>query len=238
MSHVWTDAPRLKKCFKDEDHALAIFEKELKANIDELRKHGIFFSFTTDPMIKGVTFGMTYQAMLIALHHNVPVQILTKCTDWCMTTLQSGNWIFDNQILQKYRDKIAFGFTLTGRDDLEPNASTNAERVQAMKKLHQLGYLTFASIEPIVDLASSDKVMRDVFPYCDLYKVGLMSGGKKPSKEDLIKFVNRWNNYLEKAGGLVYWKNSITDYLGNDVAYPIDCCIDADFNIFSLRENG
>ena len=31
------------------------------------------------------------------------------------------------------------GFTLTGRDDLEPGASTNLGRIRAMKELHSAG---------------------------------------------------------------------------------------------------
>ena len=43
--------PQLKKCFKDETHAIEIFKKEVESNLSELQKHGLFFSFTTDPML-------------------------------------------------------------------------------------------------------------------------------------------------------------------------------------------
>ena len=43
---------KLKKCFKDEKHAIEGFEKELLQNLSELQKHGLLFSFTTDPMLK------------------------------------------------------------------------------------------------------------------------------------------------------------------------------------------
>ena len=33
MSHVWSDTPKLKKCFRDEEEAISIFEKELLANL-------------------------------------------------------------------------------------------------------------------------------------------------------------------------------------------------------------
>ena len=82
MSHVWSDEPMLKKCFKDKDHAVAVFEKEMLANIDELRKTGIFFSFTTDPMIPGKTLELTMEAVGLALRNDVPVQILAKRADW------------------------------------------------------------------------------------------------------------------------------------------------------------
>lgn len=45
------NTPKLKSCFKDENHAIEVFEKELRANLPELKKSGLFFSFTTDPML-------------------------------------------------------------------------------------------------------------------------------------------------------------------------------------------
>ena len=41
----------MKKCFKNEEHALTIFCKEAYQNKEALQKHGLFFSFTTDPML-------------------------------------------------------------------------------------------------------------------------------------------------------------------------------------------
>ena len=51
-----------------------------------------------------------------------------------------------------------------------------------MKRCHELGCHTFASVEPIVDIANSEWAMSDAYPYCELFKVGLMSGGAKPDK--------------------------------------------------------
>lgn len=45
------DHPELKKCFKDVDHAKEVFKKELQQNLEDLQKNGLFFSFTTDPML-------------------------------------------------------------------------------------------------------------------------------------------------------------------------------------------
>ena len=42
----WGNVPTLKKCFKNEEHALEVFEKELMANLSELQKHGFLLSFT------------------------------------------------------------------------------------------------------------------------------------------------------------------------------------------------
>ena len=158
--------PKLKSCFKNEDHALDVFEKELKANLSELQKHGLFFSFTTDPMLKE-TAPITLEAVKICCGLDVPVKILTKKTNYIfsfLTNIMAYKW-----------DNIAFGFTITGHDELEPNASTNQERIEAMRKLHEAGFKTFASIEPIIDLTSSFEMIAATNGFCDLYKVGLES---------------------------------------------------------------
>lgn len=228
MSHVWSDEPMLKKCFKDNDHAIAVFEKEMLVNIDELRKTGIFFSFTTDPMIPGKTLELTMEAVSLALRNDVPVQILTKRADW----LDADAWKAMCATINPDYKKIAVGFTLTRRDDLEPGASPHMERIAAMKRCHELGCHTFASVEPIVDIANSEWAMSDAYPYCELFKVGLMSGGAKPDKYELKRLVDRWNNTLDKSGKKIYWKQSVVDYLGDDFTFWMDSCVDADYNIF------
>jgi len=228
MSHVWSEEPMLKKRFKDNDHAIAVFEKEMLANIDELRKTGIFFSFTTDPMIPGKTLELTMEAVSLALRNDVPVQILTKRADW----LDAEAWKAKCETINPDYKKIAIGFTLTRCDDLEPGASPHTERIAAMKRCYELGCHTFASVEPIVDIANSEWAMSDAYPYCELFKVGLMSGGAKPDKRELKTLVDRWNNTLDKSGKKIYWKQSVVDYLGDDFTFWMDSCVDADYNIF------
>lgn len=75
------DKPTLKKCFKDEYHALKIFEKELKQNLMELQKHGVFFSFTSDFALSEC-LKLTMSAIDICIENEVPVKLLTKRADW------------------------------------------------------------------------------------------------------------------------------------------------------------
>lgn len=222
----------LKKCFKDEGHAMEVFKKELHANIFELRKHGLFFSFTTDPMLPG-TISLTEEAARVCLKSGVPVKILTKRTDWV------GAFLFELKMdetvwgIEPHRafDLLAFGFTLTGYDRLEPYASSNIERVMAGRRLHSAGFKTFASIEPIIDFASSYEMVQFSSDYCDLYKIGLKSGGKY-KKGDARRF-------LEKIKALpgthkIYIKKSLRKLL--DIDYPLenlgDNFVGADYDMF------
>lgn len=229
MSHVWSNTAQLKKAFKDEKGALRIFEKELLENLSELQVHGLFFTFTSDPFLPE-TFDLTHKAISICIDNFVPVKVLTKRADFLNKL--DGKWTAVHWSLSTVmKAYIAFGFTLTGHDELEPNASTNAERIEAMKKLHEAGFKTWASIEPIIDLKASRTCIEQTLGFCDLYKIGLMSGGKLPDKEELRSFVGRVCYLISANGAKVYWKDSIKKRLGRDIISA--ATVDRDYNIFN-----
>jgi DNA repair photolyase len=218
------DKPVLKSCFEHETDALDVFSKELTKNLDALQKHGLFFSFTTDPMLPQ-TIDLTWDAVGIAIYKKVPVKILTKSTQWV------DGWLadiknFDGGI--ENPELYAFGFTLTGHDELEPGASTNAERIKAMRKLHDAGFKTWASIEPIIDFESSYRMILESLDCCDLYKIGLESG-KKYSKSDLLYFIDFIACELVVP---VYFKDSLLKQAGTSRSELPSNCVTRDYNIF------
>lgn len=240
------DKPQLKKCFKDEDQALKVFEKELLQNLPELQKHGIFFTFTSDPCL-AETQNLTWKASMFAMEHDVPVKLLTK---------NAERWV-DNIIDNMHDDwkkYLAIGFTLTGHDELEPGASTNAERIRAMKDLHNAGFKTWASIEPIIDLDTSLDIIRKSYDFCDLFKIGLESG-KKYDKQELQSFIckvlmkpdNEFdkNEYMARrmlninphkaivTTKSIYFKDSLLKAAGCDRGNLPSNCVERDFNIFN-----
>jgi DNA repair photolyase len=237
--------PTLAKCFKDEKHALEVFEKELKANLPELQKHGLFFTFTSDPMLQETRMLSTGAATL-AVKNRIPVKFLTKVA--CINFIL--NWV---ALTGTDRSMVAFGFTLTGHDEMEPNASTNAERIEAMRKLHDAGFKTWASIEPVIDFDSSLKMISDSKDFCDLYKIGLESG-KKYDKVELQHFVSKSISLLtvlrdenelflrkmflgnvHKAydfNGKFYFKDSLLQQAGiNRENLPVNC-VSRDWDMF------
>ena len=222
----WGNVPTLKKCFKDEEHALEVFEKELKANLPEFQKYGLFFTFTSDPCL-AETQSLNAKAILISIQNKVTVKVLTKNAS---VALHSAKFGFGNYN-QLYKDFVSFGFTLTGRDDLEPNASTNSERIEAMQKLHDAGFKTFASIEPVIDFESSHRMINNTDGFCDLYKIGLESG-KKYSRVSLKMFVE-WILEYANPNAKIYFKDSLLKQAGiNRSDLPANC-VDRDYNIFN-----
>jgi DNA repair photolyase len=225
------DKPELKACFKNEAQALEVFEKELLQNIDELRKHGLFFTFTSDPMLPETIY-LTLRAVLACLSRDVPVKILTKNAAFLDYNIFRAAELAN--LITKTKQKIAFGFTLTGHDELEPGACTNAERIKAMRKLHEAGFKTFASIEPIIDLKSSFEMIRETNCCCDLYKIGLLAG-KKYDRNELQLFVEGVINQVEFFGAKVYFKDSLLKKAEIERSELYGNCVTRDYNLFKTN---
>lgn len=230
--------PTLKKCF-DGHSPYGVFVRELHEHIVQLRKHGLFFSFTTDPLLPE-TQDLTNAAVLYAVNQGVPCKILTKRADFK---------VLDS--FYPFQHLIAYGFTLTGCDELERNASTNTERIERMADLHRRGFKTFASIEPIINLNDSGEMIRRTLGFCDLYKIGLLTGHKSYTPEDVAHFVVNINdmvlnhNFDHCEDVKVYWKDSVLEFLKMDKEYrhnvspfswrfDMSCNVDADYDMFHL----
>lgn len=197
---------RLKKCFKDEADAARILRMELDAHLEQCQRYGIFLSFTTDPMIV-TTRDLTGVAITEATVRNIPVWVLTK----------NSYFVYDEDFMEAIdrispndRSRIHFGFTLTGRDDMEPHACANRDRIRAMRWMKYRGFPTFASIEPVIDWTSSEHVVREAMAWCDHFKLGLRSGVKKSyydigqSGAAILRIVYS----VERYGKTIYLKES------------------------------
>ena len=213
----------LKKAFKDEQDAFDRFKANVAKYLPELQKAGLFFTFTTDPMLKE-NRDLHWKAALYAVSQGITVKFLTKRADF-----------IEHLDLERRSDevkkRIAWGFTLTGLDNREPNASTNTERIAAMKRLHNMGFKTFASIEPvIIPLMSMDCIMQ-TRDFCDLYKIGLMSGHRDYSRKEIEDFVVRASDAIDMVGGKVYWKESVREFIGHE----IECSagVGSDYDLFN-----
>lgn len=166
---------KLKKCFYDKQHAMRVLNSELTKHEEMCQKYGIFLSFTTDPMIEE-TRELTAYTIIQARGCGIPVWVLTKCS----TFIYDENFMATMECINpKVREFIHFGFTLTGRDDMEPKANINADRIMAMRRMHLMGFSTWASIEPVIDWQSAERIVREAMPWCDHFKLGLRSGVKK-----------------------------------------------------------
>lgn len=236
--------PKKYRALTGEEYAFLRFQQEVFKWQDYLRQTGIFFSFSTDPLCPDAFDLTRLCARYATKEFGIPVKVLTKNADF---SAQQMLWL--DMVPIGRRQLIAFGFTLTGRDDWEPYASKNIERVRMMRVLHDMGYKTFASIEPIVDFESSLSMIASCVKFCDQFLIGLMS---KPPK-DLYQYgtgitfhANRFfrNVYhLQQSHHLnIYWKESVrrqewfaglSDYYYSDSEEAIVRPVSRDWSLFT-----
>ena len=206
------DEPTIKGGMSDEE-AYELFKKEFAKYMDDIvRKDGLFFSFVSDPCLPE-TIELNFRCIEWCVCNLVPVIILTKRVDF----LHYDKW---NRLIEKIVSRnnlthlIYFGFTLTGCDELEPNASTNEQRIEAMAYLRELGFLTWASMEPIIDLKKSYEMFKKAIPYCYEFRFGLNRLKKDYTKEEIREFISR----VEEESKDYYcrhivWKESVRKFI-------------------------
>lgn len=225
---IYTPTPTLQKAFKDEDDAVEQFGKEVLRNLSEIQKHGLFFSFTTDPLLPE-TMRLTAKAVRICMENGVNVKLLTKRADFVVPFFDylSAGGGFDEDVCKKH---VAFGFTLTGHDVLEGNSSPNLDRISTMKQLHDRGYRTFVSAEPVIEPETSLLIIRETLDFCDLYMVGLLSGEKDYGKDDVRNLVDELLGLPGKPK--IYLKDSVVKMLKLDRSTLPENFVGSDYNMF------
>lgn len=144
---------------------------------------GVFMSFTCDPLDTDENAQhYTFVAAKKLLGYGIPVTLLTKNVAW----LKEDSW---KLLLEEYPKLICcqnhhalltIGFTITGKDELEPNAPSTEERIEALRKLHdEYKIKTFVSLEPITDLAIALEVIKGTSNITNEIRLGVQSPIKK-----------------------------------------------------------
>ena len=210
--------PVLKKTVgKDDKEALETFKKELVMYKDNIINDGtgLFFSFSTDPMLLE-ELPLTTLCVNECVKNDVPVQILTKKSYWVHTNIDFMNYLFSN-----WYDKVKIGFTLTDHDELEPDADSTMSRMLECCYLIQNGVDTFISLEPVVRFDDTLKIIKTFIDYGCIppeFRIGLMSGVDKKTYynwDECVTFVKEVKKLALDNDFTVKWKLSIFDYYHN-----------------------
>ena len=144
---------------------------------------GVFMSFTCDPLdAEDNVQNYTLYAVKRLLRYGIPVTLLTKNVVW----LKEDNW---KKLLKEYPKHICcsshhalltIGFTITGKDELEPNAPSTEKRIEALRKLHdEYKIKTFVSLEPITSCHTASEVIKKTYDIADEIRIGAQSPIKK-----------------------------------------------------------
>lgn len=120
LENCFVNRPKKYVGMTSEEYALKCFVDEIDRHQDYLRDMGIFFSFSTDPLLPE-TWELTMDCAAIAVGCEIPVKILTKSAFFDESALVFRSLAeYIEAIPESCRKMFAFGFTLTGRDDQEP----------------------------------------------------------------------------------------------------------------------
>lgn len=193
------------------DDAYELFKKELsKYKDDIIRDGGLFFNFVSDPCIPE-TMELNFRCIEHCVKNYVHVVLLTKNAEWIYNELWQS--MFDMVSYLDIKYLFSFGFTLTGCDDLEHGASTNEQRLDAMRYLYEKGFYTWASIEPIIDPMKSLEMFKKAQPFCYTFRFGLNSLKKDYIKEDIREFKARIEVENEENYRSLIWKESVRKFI-------------------------
>lgn len=185
------------------DASVEQFTKELLKHKEQIIADGkgLFFSFVSDPFLEE-TWELNMQCADVAIKNGVQCVFLSKK-------------VCDNEMACFLADNNKFvkvGFTLTGCDELEPGADNSDFRLDAIISLVALDVQTWASIEPIIDTNKSyEMISRAYDGGCREFKIGLLSGRKNYSRDQILEFFNKVNN--EFSDCKIQWKESVIDFI-------------------------
>lgn len=223
---------QLKSGIINDEHAYHIAMAEIIENREQIIKDGgLFMTFTSDPCIPE-TRDLFFRITKDAMEERVPVVLLTKNADFTKEyCYENIRWRLTTN---SYGHNVAFGWTLTGRNELEQNAHSNEMRMQEMSRVYRDGFKTWASIEPVIDFPSSlDMIQQALAAGCQHFKIGLLTSNTHVVRKDFrfgehhfdaynrdecIDFIHDVMRIVETGDGkaTVYWKQSFRDFLGEE----------------------
>jgi len=166
----------------------------------------VLLCFTCDPYQPIDTeYQLTRQAIEILHENGFNATILTK----------GGKRAERDFDLLRPSDE--FATTLTFLDEQkslqwEPKAAIPEERIEALRKAHELGITTWVSLEPVIEPAESIEIIKQTHTFVDLFKVGLLNYHPKGKEIDWHKFLIDCIALLEECGSQYYIKKDLRRY--------------------------
>ena len=241
--YLGQDRPVLKTGIVSEEHAYHLAMAEILENREQIiRDGGLFMTFTSDPCLNKTSWLFAKIATDCIRDHGIPVTLLTKCctelSRWIDELVTVSHHIdIHGEILKDYNydnlSRLAVGYTLTGHDEFEPNAPSNATRIKDMAHIRYFfggdKFHVWASIEPVIDFYSSFKmILQALDAGCQHFKIGLMTRGTKVCRSGFTLDGKTFEPYdparclafvqdvmqQTRDRATVYWKQSFRDFIG------------------------
>jgi DNA repair photolyase len=166
-------------------NVLKAFRKDCERATPEQKNKELLFSFMTDCYQTDEAAFLTRQALDIAYYYKFKkINVLTKAgfravKDFDLFAKNPG-WKFGSTIIMRNEEL---------REQWEPGAPSIQSRYEALKIAHGKGIYTWVSVEPVVDADEALKVIKDLLPFVNYWKVGKLN--HMAEYEQLIN----WNKF-------------------------------------------
>jgi len=162
-------------------------------------------SFATDPLLLQ-TIEYTNAIIKMNARYDVKSVLLTKTSNksW-LIWLRDYFMTLPNYDYEDFKNLIEYGVTLTGFDELEPDAAPNRERKKSLQFAKTRKFTTWVSLEPIIDFNKSLEMIEQSKDFTDYYKIGLHSR-KKYARTEALEFKRKVEELLPT--GNFEFKNS------------------------------
>lgn len=179
-------------------------EADLRLHREEIDSP-VLFCFTCDayqPIEKELK--ITRACLELFMQYEVPFQVLTKGTDLVLRDL--------DLFVEHSENMFATTLTHTNEDilkKLEPLAASFESRVKALETMHEENVFTWVSLEPVVDVEETLKIIEKTHPVVDHFKVGKLNHDPHEHTINWSDFKKRVVELLEHHGKSYYIKKDL-----------------------------
>lgn len=166
----------------------------------------VLLCFTCDPYQSIEAAALTREALLILEQYDMTATVLTKAgmnAERDFDILKQNGWEFGTTVHMFDND--------SGRA-WEPHAASNRSRLMAIRNAHRMGIKTWVSMEPVINTDQALKLIEEMHPYVDFWKVGKMN--HRDLDIDWQKFHGAVTRMLDKVGAKYYIKKELRQAAG------------------------
>jgi len=185
-------------------------ELELDAREIQGDRRPILLCFSCDPyqpIDEG--FELARRAIEILHRHDLTVQILTKGG-------KRSERDFDLLAARPERSHYAATLVFADEDErrhYEPHAAPTQERIECLKRAHELGIPTWVALEPVYYPEDAYRLIRETHEFVDEYRIGKLNYYPAAEKVDWHIFTRKVIELLERLGNRYYIKKSLRKYM-------------------------
>lgn len=179
----------------------------------EIREHSgkpLFLCFTCDPYQPvNDEAGLTGRIISMCHESKVAVTLLTKGGKRSEADLKL---LAENPALSNYGATLTF---VEETDSLawEPAAALPEERMSILRKAHDMGIPTWASLEPVIDPDQSLEIIRQCHEFVDVFKVGRWNHDVRANAINWKSFGQEAVRLLKQYGNKFYIKKDLADQM-------------------------